>query len=108
MRGVLSSTPFDLIDLLFNLQGFEVVELGLMGLKLGMELVFARLLLFCVALHISGAVSGRPCCLGSATNRLIPLEQHHPTPLVTGREIVSRLIELDGGDDVGYRSKSAR
>lgn len=27
MRGVLSSTPFDLVNLLFNLQRLEVIEL---------------------------------------------------------------------------------
>jgi hypothetical protein len=45
MGGVLSAAPLDLVDLLFYLQGFEVIELGLMRLKFGMKLVFARLLL---------------------------------------------------------------
>jgi hypothetical protein len=45
MGGVLSAAPLNLVDLLFYLQGFEVIELGLMGLEFGMKLVFARLLL---------------------------------------------------------------
>lgn len=39
--GILSSAPLDLVDLLLDLQGLEIVELGLVGLELGMELVFA-------------------------------------------------------------------
>ena len=45
MRGVLSSAPFNLVDLLFNLQRLKVVKLWFVGLKLGMELVFAGFLL---------------------------------------------------------------
>ena len=45
MRGVLSSTPLDLVDLLFYLQGFQVIELGFMRLELGVEFVFASFLL---------------------------------------------------------------
>lgn len=45
MRCILAATPFDLVDLLLNLEGLEVVELGLVRLKLGVELVFASLLL---------------------------------------------------------------
>jgi hypothetical protein len=41
MGGVLSSAPLDLVDLLFYFKGFEVVELGLVRLKFGMELVLA-------------------------------------------------------------------
>jgi hypothetical protein len=40
MRRILSFTPLDLVDLLFDLQGFEVVKFGLVGLKFGVELVF--------------------------------------------------------------------
>ena len=46
MRSILPSTPFDLIDLFFYLEGFEVVELGFVRLELGVEFVFACLLLF--------------------------------------------------------------
>ena len=45
MRSILPSTPLDLVDLFFYLQGFEVVKLGFVRLELGVELVFARFLL---------------------------------------------------------------
>lgn len=45
VRGVLAAAPFDLVDLLLYLERLEIIELGLMGLELGMELVFAGLLL---------------------------------------------------------------
>jgi hypothetical protein len=43
--GILASAPLDLVDLLFDLQRLEVVELRLMRLKFGVKLVFAGLLL---------------------------------------------------------------
>lgn len=49
MGGILSSTPFDLVDLLFNLEGFEVVKFGFVGLELSVELVLASLLLLVAA-----------------------------------------------------------
>ena len=45
MRGILSATPLDLVDLLFDFEGLQVVELGLVGLELGVEFVFARFFL---------------------------------------------------------------
>lgn len=45
MRGVLAAAPLDLVDLLFYLEGLEVIELGLVRLELGVELVFAGLFL---------------------------------------------------------------
>ena len=45
MRGVLSAAPLDLVDLLFYFKGLEIIKFWFVGLKLGMELVFARLLL---------------------------------------------------------------
>ena len=33
--------------------------------------------------------------------RLVPLEQDHTTALVASCEVVARLVEFDGGDDVG-------
>lgn len=45
MRGVLSSTPLDLVDLFLDLEGFEVVKFGFMGLKFSMEFVFTSFLL---------------------------------------------------------------
>lgn len=47
MRGVLSSAPFYLVDLLFNFQRLEVIEFGLVGLKLGVKLVLAGFFLLC-------------------------------------------------------------
>ena len=43
--GVLPSAPFDLVDLLFNLERLEVVKLGFMGLELCVKFVFAALFL---------------------------------------------------------------
>lgn len=45
MGGILSSTPLDLVDLLFDFQGLEVIELGLVGLELGVEFVLASFFL---------------------------------------------------------------
>ena len=45
MRRVLPPTPFDLINLFLDLQGFQIVKFRLMGLELCMELVLASLLL---------------------------------------------------------------
>lgn len=45
MRGVLSSTPLDFIDLLLDFKRLEVVELRLVRLELGVEFVLASLLL---------------------------------------------------------------
>lgn len=39
--GILAAAPLDFVDLLLDLQGFEVVELGLVGLELGVEFVLA-------------------------------------------------------------------
>lgn len=45
MGSVLSPAPFDLVDLLFYLERFEIIELGLVRLELGVELVLASLFL---------------------------------------------------------------
>lgn len=45
MRSILSPAPLDLVDFLFYLQGFQVVEFGLVRLKFGMEFVFTGFLL---------------------------------------------------------------
>jgi hypothetical protein len=45
MRRILATTPFDLVDLFFDLEGLQVIELGLVRLELGVELVFASFLL---------------------------------------------------------------
>lgn len=41
MGGILSPAPLDFVDLFLDFKRLEVIELGLVGLKLGMELVFA-------------------------------------------------------------------
>jgi hypothetical protein len=45
MRRILAATPLDLVDLFFDLEGLQVVELRFVRLELGVELVFASLLL---------------------------------------------------------------
>jgi hypothetical protein len=45
VRRILPAAPLDLVDLLFDLEGFEVVEFWLVRLELGMKLVLASLLL---------------------------------------------------------------
>lgn len=47
MGGILSAAPFDLVNLFLDLKGLEVVELGLVGLKLGVEFVLAGFFLLC-------------------------------------------------------------
>lgn len=54
---VLPPAPPDLVDLLFDFERFEVVELWLVRLELGVELVLARLLLALVALKEDDAPS---------------------------------------------------
>lgn len=101
MRRILAATPLDLVDLFFNFKGLEVVELGLVRLKLGVELVFTSLLL-------------RGCQRWSyvvswtwGTYSLVSFKQDHTTTLVTCRQIVARLVELDGGNDVRCFAVSA-
>lgn len=45
MGGILSSAPFDLVDLFLDLEGFQVIELRFVRLELSVEFVFASLLL---------------------------------------------------------------
>ena len=96
MRRILAATPLDLVDLLLNLKRLQVVKLGLVRLELGMELVLASLLL--------GGVSENGSRRGWSrrTYCFIPFEKDHTTTLVTGREIVTRLVELDGGNDIRW------
>lgn len=51
MRGILSSTPLDLVDLFFNLQRLEIIEFRLVRLELCMELILASFFLY----HISSS-----------------------------------------------------
>ena len=45
MSRILALAPLDLIDLFLNLQTLEIIELGLVRLELGMELVLASFFL---------------------------------------------------------------
>ena len=45
MGSILSPAPLDLVDLLFYLERLEVIELGFVGLELGMKFVLAGFLL---------------------------------------------------------------
>jgi hypothetical protein len=56
VRGILPPAPLNLVDLLLDLQRLEVIELGLVGLELGMELVFAR---FFLSRRVSNSLSRR-------------------------------------------------
>lgn len=58
MRSILPSTPLDLVDLFFYLQGFEVVELGFVRLELCVEFVFARFLLLGMSVGLLWAAGG--------------------------------------------------
>jgi hypothetical protein len=69
------------------------------GLELGVELVLASLLLLVgeQASHCSSS-SGSGC----GAYGFVSLEEDYPATLVSCREIVSRVVKLDGGNDVGY------
>ncbi len=45
MGGILAFAPFDFVDLFFYFEGFEVIELGFMGLKFRVEFILAGLFL---------------------------------------------------------------
>lgn len=45
MRGILALAPLDLVYLFFDLERLEVIELGLVRLKLCVELVFTSFFL---------------------------------------------------------------
>ena len=82
MRGILAPAPADLVDFLLDLKRLEIVKLGLVRLELCVEPVFAALAL----VHRAS---------------IVPLKQHDAPTLVTGGEVVARLVELDGRDNVG-------
>jgi len=71
--GVLALAPPDLVDLLLDLERLEVIELGLVRLELGVELVLAPLLV------------------------LVALKQDDAAALVARREVVARVVKLDAG-----------
>lgn len=45
MGSILSAAPLDFVDLFFDFQRLQIVEFGFVGLELGVEFVFASLLL---------------------------------------------------------------
>lgn len=101
MGGILSSTPLDLVDLLFDLEGLEVIELGLVRLELGVEFVFASFFL----LGTSGTSRNSTIIVHSpepATHCFVALEQDNSSTLVTCCQVVSRMVELNGRYDVGW------
>jgi hypothetical protein len=51
MCRVLSSAPFDLVDLLLDFQRLEVIELRLVGLELSVKLIFAAFFLFVTSIR---------------------------------------------------------
>lgn len=76
MRGILPSAPLDLVDLLLDLEGLEIVELRFVGLKLCVELVFASFLLLgcqCRASPASQQVAGLTLSFRSNNTTLPPL-----------------------------------
>lgn len=83
MGVILSAAPLDLVDLLFDLEGLEVVEFGLVGLKLCVKFVLAGFLLWRVSLIRSGADVASPVKPRGATHGLVTLEQHDTSALVT-------------------------
>ena len=112
MRRVLPFAPLDLVDLLLDLQRLEVVEFGLMGLELGVELVLAILFLqggpgrSARRNHSDHARrSERVVNPAAGTHHLIALEQDDTAPLVTSGKVVARRVELDGRDDIGYMTE---
>ena len=100
MRGVLTFTPLDLIDLLLDLQRLEIVEFRFMGLELGVELVLAGLFLRARMRLVRTSHQSRG---KGAAHHLIALEQDDPASLVSGSKVVARRVELDRRDDVGWR-----
>jgi hypothetical protein len=79
----LALAPFDLVDLLLDFQRLQVVELGLVGLELGVELVLAILLLLVgqeKEVNKAGSVSelrlGSPCTHASIHKVASELRMH--------------------------------
>jgi hypothetical protein len=81
MRGILSPAPLDLVDLLFYLEGLQVIEFWFVGLKFGMEFVLAGFFLN----HVSSSVpiDATSYCVQSCAYRLVPLEQHNSSAFVS-------------------------
>ena len=99
--SILSPTPLDLVDLLFDFEGLEVIELGFVRLEFGVEFVLAGFFL----LDMSGtsrsstviAVAAEP-----TTHCFVALEQDNSSTLITGCQVVSCMVELNGRYDVRW------
>lgn len=78
MRGVLPPQPPDLVDLLLDLETLEIVELGLVGLEGGVDVVLP-------------AAGQRRLGVG------VPLEDDDAAPLVARGEQVAVMVELHAG-----------
>jgi hypothetical protein len=117
MSLILSFTPLDLVDLLLNLQGFEVIELWLVRLKFGIELVLAAFFLQTEGNHTEHtekekhgkwSISARldECIVergqgAGDTDHFVPFKKDDATTLVSCRKIISRRVKFNGGDDIG-------
>lgn len=89
MGGILTTAPFDLVDLLFDLEGFEVVELGFVRLELGVEFVFACLFLSPVLAQHHAFSWDRP------SYSFIALKEDDSATLVASGEVIASVVELD-------------
>lgn len=101
MGGILSSTPLDLVDLLFDFERLEVIELGLVRLELGVEFVLAGFFLLGTS-GLSRNSTGGTQSPGPATHCFVALEQDDSSTLITCCQIVSCMVELNGRYDVGW------
>lgn len=77
---VLPTAPLDLVDLLFNLERFEIIKFGLVRLELGVEFVLA-------SLFLDGEIQlgeglGRADSEKGGTNRLVAFEEDNPTTFI--------------------------
>lgn len=98
MGCVLSSTPFDFIYLLLNLQRLQVIKLRFMGLEFGMKFVFAGFLLQIVSVIKGCSTAEANSNIAKAqliTHCLVSLEEHYTASFVASRQIITSMIKLD-------------
>jgi hypothetical protein len=80
--GILPSTPLDLVDLLFDFEGLEVIELGFVRLEFGVEFVLASFFLLGTS-DASRSSSGIEVVAEPITHCFIALEQDNSSTLIT-------------------------
>lgn len=90
-----SPTPPDFVNLLFDFHTLEVVELGFMRLKLGIELV----------LTCSFLERHRKLTILAWTYHLVALKEDDAAALITGGQKVTRIVKLHRTDNIGYRCR---